>query len=120
MITRAYDGPLTGQLGDLQRRVVACRDCPRLVEYRELKATTERRASFKEWDYWGAPVPSHGDPNARLLLVGLAPASHGGNRTGRMFTGDPTAAMGTPLAFTVVDGVQRIMCAKRFGPTLKG
>jgi uracil-DNA glycosylase family 4 len=75
----------------LQQRIVACRACPRLVEFRERKATTERRASFREWDYWGAAVPSHGDPNARLLLVGLAPASHGANRTGRMFTGDPTA-----------------------------
>lgn len=91
MIDREYDGPLTGPLADLQRRVVACRECPRLVEFRELKATTQRRASFKDWDYWGAPVPSHGDPKARLLLVGLAPASHGANRTGRMFTGDPTA-----------------------------
>ena len=91
MIHREYDGPLDGPLGALQRRIVACRMCPRLVEYRERKATTERRASFREWDYWGAAVPSHGDPNARLLLVGLAPASHGANRTGRMFTGDPTA-----------------------------
>jgi uracil-DNA glycosylase family 4 len=91
MITREYDGPLTGPMRALQQRIVACRACPRLVEFRERKATTERRASFREWDYWGAAVPSHGDPNARLLLVGLAPASHGANRTGRMFTGDPTA-----------------------------
>ena len=91
MISRAYPGPLDGALGDVQRRIVACRKCPRLVEYRERKATIERRASFRDWDYWGAAVPSHGDPDARLLLVGLAPASHGANRTGRMFTGDPTA-----------------------------
>ena len=91
MIRRTYDGPLAGPLGDLQRRIVACRKCPRLVDHRERKATTERRASFRDWDYWGAAVPSHGDPAARLLLVGLAPASHGANRTGRMFTGDPTA-----------------------------
>ena len=91
MIKREYDGPLDGPLGALQRRIVACRKCPRLVEYRERKATDERRASFRDWDYWGAAVPSHGDPAARLLLVGLAPASHGANRTGRMFTGDPTA-----------------------------
>lgn len=89
MITREYEGFLTGPLGDLQRSVVLCRECPRLVEFRELKATTERLASFREWDYWGAAVPSHGDPDARLLLIGLAPASHGANRTGRMFTGDP-------------------------------
>ena len=91
MISRTYPGPLDGALGDVQRRIVACRKCPRLVEHRERKATIERRASFRDWDYWGAAVPSHGDPAARLLLVGLAPASHGANRTGRMFTGDPTA-----------------------------
>ncbi|MCH7654679.1 MAG: uracil-DNA glycosylase [Chloroflexi bacterium] len=91
MIERRYDGPLDGALGRLQARVVACRACPRLVEYRERKATTERRASFRDQEYWGAPVPSHGDPAGRLLLVGLAPASHGANRTGRLFTGDPTA-----------------------------
>jgi uracil-DNA glycosylase family 4 len=91
MIMRTYDGSLQGPMRQLQQRIVACRACPRLVEFRERKATDERRASFKEWDYWGAPVPSHGDPSARLLLVGLAPASHGANRTGRMFTGDPTA-----------------------------
>ena len=99
MITREYEGLLTGPLGDLQRSVVLCRKCPRLVEFRELKATTERRASFREWDYWGAPVPSQGDPDARLLLVGLAPASHGANRTGRMFTGDPTADFLTKALF---------------------
>ena len=91
MIKREYDGPLEGPMRQLQQRIVACRTCPRLVEFRERKATSERRASFRDWDYWGAAVPSHGDPNARLLLVGLAPASHGANRTGRMFTGDPTA-----------------------------
>ena len=91
MIRRSYDGPLSGALGALQQRVVACRNCPRLVEYRERKATSERRASLRDWDYWGAPVPGSGDPAARLLVVGLAPASHGANRTGRMFTGDPTA-----------------------------
>ncbi|MEX2431391.1 MAG: uracil-DNA glycosylase [Dehalococcoidia bacterium] len=90
MITRAYAGRLEGPLGDLQQRIVACRACPRLVEYREQKAA-EKRASYRDWDYWGAPVPSHGDPNGRVLLVGLAPAAHGGNRTGRLFTGDPTA-----------------------------
>ena len=91
MIRRRYDGPLDGALGHLQQRVVSCRACPRLVEYRERKATSERRASFRDWEYWGAAVPSHGDPAGRLLLVGLAPAAHGANRTGRMFTGDPTA-----------------------------
>jgi uracil-DNA glycosylase family 4 len=72
---------------DLQKEVVSCRECPRLVEWRE-RVAVEKRASFREDAYWGAPVPGFGDPAARLLIVGLAPAAHGANRTGRMFTGD--------------------------------
>lgn len=72
---------------ELQDEVVACRACPRLVEWRE-RVAVEKRASFRDEDYWGAPVPGFGDPQARLLIVGLAPAAHGANRTGRMFTGD--------------------------------
>jgi len=101
MIIRTYGGPLQGPMRQLQERIVGCRACPRLVEFRERKATAERRSSFKDWDYWGAAVPSHGDPNARLLLVGLAPASHGANRTGRMFTGDPTADFLTKALYRV-------------------
>jgi uracil-DNA glycosylase family 4 len=67
--------------------VVCCRACPRLVEWRESVAR-HKRASFAHEDYWGKPVPSFGDPSAALLVVGLAPAAHGGNRTGRIFTGD--------------------------------
>ncbi len=67
--------------------IVACRKCPRLVRYREHVART-KRAAFRDWDYWGRPVPGFGDPDARVLVVGLAPAAHGGNRTGRTFTGD--------------------------------
>ena len=67
--------------------VVTCRACPRLVAWRELVAR-EKRASFREEEYWGRPVPGFGDPCARLAIVGLAPAAHGGNRTGRVFTGD--------------------------------
>ena len=91
MISRRYDGPLTGPLGALAERIVACRACPRLVAYREHVALTARRPRFAHEEYWGAPVPGHGDPAARVLLVGLAPASHGANRTGRLFTGDPSA-----------------------------
>jgi uracil-DNA glycosylase len=69
------------------RDVIACQRCPRLVKYRQAIAQTKRRA-FSEWDYWGKPVPGFGDPEARLLIIGLAPAAHGGNRTGRVFTGD--------------------------------
>lgn len=75
------------KLEKLQQRVVQCTRCPRLVEYRE-KVAREKRRMFRDWDYWGKPVPSFGDPNAELLIVGLAPAAHGANRTGRMFTGD--------------------------------
>jgi uracil-DNA glycosylase len=71
----------------LAARIAACRRCPRLVEWRELVAR-EKRAAFREETYWGRPVPGFGDPGARVLLLGLAPAAHGANRTGRMFTGD--------------------------------
>ncbi len=67
--------------------LVMCRKCPRLVAWREEVARVKRRA-FREWDYWGKPVPGFGDPNARILVLGLAPGAHGSNRTGRMFTGD--------------------------------
>ena len=75
---------------ELNRTVVACTRCPRLVEYRQLVARQKKRM-YLESDYWGRPLPGFGDPNARVLLVGLAPAAHGGNRTGRMFTGDRSA-----------------------------
>ncbi len=71
----------------LADEVVHCRRCPRLVEYIAEVARVKRRA-YREWEYWGKPVPPFGDPQARLLVVGLAPAAHGGNRTGRIFTGD--------------------------------
>ena len=71
----------------LAREVVRCRRCPRLVAHRELIARVKRR-QFREEEYWGRPLPGFGDPAARVLIVGLAPAAHGGNRTGRMFTGD--------------------------------
>ena len=74
-------------LDRLNREIIACRKCPRLVRYREAVAR-EKRLSFREWTYWGKPVPGFGDPRAQLLILGLAPAAHGANRTGRMFTGD--------------------------------
>ena len=67
--------------------IIICRACPRLVAWREQVAREKRRA-YRDWDYWGRPVPGFGDPAARLLVVGLAPGAHGSNRTGRMFTGD--------------------------------
>jgi uracil-DNA glycosylase family 4 len=74
-------------LSILSRTIIACRRCPRLVEHRE-RVAAERKRAFRDWEYWGRPVPGFGDPNARLVIVGLAPAAHGANRTGRMFTGD--------------------------------
>lgn len=71
----------------LQARIIDCRQCPRLVAWRE-RVAREKRAAFREDDYWGRPVPAFGDPTGRVLVVGLAPAAHGANRTGRMFTGD--------------------------------
>lgn len=73
----------------LDRAVTGCRACPRLVEWREETARTKRRA-YLDWDYWARPVPGFGPPDAPLVLVGLAPAAHGANRTGRIFTGDPS------------------------------
>lgn len=80
-------GTPLAQLERLNEEIIACRRCPRLVKYREQVARTKRR-SFRDWDYWGKPVPGFGDPRARLYILGLAPAAHGGNRTGRVFTGD--------------------------------
>jgi uracil-DNA glycosylase family 4 len=74
-------------LAELEQRVVNCRLCPRLVEWRE-QVAREKRAAFADEDYWGRPVPGFGDSRARVFVLGLAPAAHGGNRTGRVFTGD--------------------------------
>jgi uracil-DNA glycosylase family 4 len=74
-------------LDRLERDVVDCRECPRLVDWRELVAV-EKRASYRDQTYWGRPIPGFGDPAARIAVLGLAPAAHGANRTGRVFTGD--------------------------------
>ena len=79
--------PTRQALNELNAEIVVCRKCPRLVEWRE-RVARERRAAFADQEYWGRPLPGFGDPNARILVVGLAPAAHGGNRTGRIFTGD--------------------------------
>jgi len=75
------------ELVRLREGVIACRKCLRLVKWRE-KVAREKVARFRKWEYWGKPLPGFGDPGARMLVVGLAPAAHGGNRTGRIFTGD--------------------------------
>ena len=96
MVRTADTSPVSGHparvgttttLNAIQSEVVACRLCPRLVQWRE-QVAREKTRRFQDWEYWGKPNPSFGDPKAQVLLVGLAPAAHGGNRTGRMFTGD--------------------------------
>jgi len=86
-VRRGQGGAGPSGLGQLQQEIVACRACPRLVAWREEVATT-RKAAFRNEEYWGRPLPGFGDPEASIVIVGLAPAAHGANRTGRMFTGD--------------------------------
>jgi uracil-DNA glycosylase family 4 len=83
-------------LNVLNREVIACVRCPRLVVYREQVAREKRRA-YLQWDYWGKPVPGFGDPNAHVLVMGLAPGAHGSNRTGRPFTGDASGNFMYPI-----------------------
>jgi uracil-DNA glycosylase family 4 len=83
---------------ELNSQIVTCEACPRLVAYRQEVARTKRQA-FRDWEYWGRPVPGFGDRNARLLMVGLAPGAHGANRTGRMFTGDSSGDTLTAALF---------------------
>ena len=86
----ASGGDRQAGLAALERRIVVCRRCPRLVEWRE-RVAREKRAAFRDEEYWGRPLPGFGDPAARVYVLGLAPAAHGGNRTGRVFTGDRSA-----------------------------
>ena len=121
--------PLT-PLEDLNQRVVACERCPRLRAYCRAIAETKRRAYLSE-EYWGRPVPSFGDPRARVLILGLAPGAHGSNRTGRPFTGDGSGAFlwpvlyeagyaSQPLSVSRADGMEltdaRITAAVRCAP----
>jgi len=89
---------MTESWEELNSQIVLCEACPRLVDYRQEVARTKRR-TFREWEYWGRPVPGFGDRNAQLLMVGLAPGAHGSNRTGRMFTGDSSGDTLTAALF---------------------
>jgi uracil-DNA glycosylase family 4 len=90
--------PAPNWLTVLNSEVVACVQCPRLVVYREQIAREKRRA-YKDWEYWGKPVPGFGDPNARVVVVALAPGAHGSNRTGRPFTGDSSGNFMYPVLY---------------------
>jgi len=90
--------PLPTWLKVLNRDVIACTRCPRLVAYREQVAREKRRA-YLDHDYWGKPVPGFGDPNAAVLILGLAPGAHGSNRTGRPFTGDASGSFMYPVLY---------------------
>jgi len=85
-------------LQELNKEIMACRKCPRLVEWREEVARVKRRA-YQDQEYWGKPVPGFGDPTARVLVVGLAPGAHGSNRTGRQFTGDASGGFLYPALY---------------------
>lgn len=85
-------------LDKIEQELIACRKCPRLVAWREYVAHVKRRA-YRDQDYWGKPVPGFGDPDARILILGLAPGAHGSNRTGRMFTGDGSGNFLYPALF---------------------
>jgi uracil-DNA glycosylase len=87
-------------LDELNREVIACERCPRLVVYRQMIAREKRRA-YRDWEYWGRPVPGFGDPDARVLILGLAPGAHGSNRTGRPFTGDSSGKFMYPVLHEV-------------------
>jgi uracil-DNA glycosylase len=99
-VASGLDAPLTRkQLALVTADIVECRKCPRLVAWRE-RVASQKIARFADDEYWGRPVPGSGDPDARILVVGLAPAAHGGNRTGRIFTGDASADFLFPALYS--------------------
>ena len=78
------------KVDNLYETIIACKACSRLVTFRS-KIAKDKRKSYKDWDYWGKPVPGYGNINSKIMILGLAPAAHGGNRTGRVFTGDKSS-----------------------------
>src|SRR5438045_5987412 len=105
-------------LDDLNREVISCAQCPRLVVYREQIAREKRRA-YKDWEYWGKPVPGFGDPDARVLVLALAPGAHGSNRTGRPFTGDSSGNFMYPVLHETGFANQPTATNREYGLVLK-
>ena len=110
--------PTPAWLTVLNREVIACERCPRLVAYRQQVAREKRRA-YRDWEYWGKPVPGFGDPNARVLIMGLAPGAHGSNRTGRPFTGDASGNFMYPVLYETGFASQPTAHDRNDGLTLK-
>jgi uracil-DNA glycosylase family 4 len=106
-------------LAALNRQLIACRKCPRLVAWREALARNKRKA-YASWEYWGRPVPGFGDPRAAVLAVGLAPGAHGSNRTGRQFTGDASGRFLYPALFRAGFSNKPVSMARDDGLKLRG
>ena len=112
------DASLPIWLAELNREVVSCVRCPRLVAYREQVAREKRRA-YRDWEYWGKPVPGFGDPDARVVVMGLAPGAHGSNRTGRPFTGDASGNFMYPVLHEVGFASQPLATDRNDGLVLR-
>ena len=104
-------------LQSFDTEILACRRCPRLVEWRERVAREKRRA-YLDWEYWGKPVPGFGDPHARVFVVGLAPGAHGSNRTGRQFTGDASGEFLFPALYRAGFASRPVSVSRDDGLTL--